>query len=157
MVGPSWFPPIASVVHTRSLGCWCISTATLSPAATAQLAAAATLPFTLHVISCYARQLKRRGLYETVIRTALVTPLTGELLAGGRTQVLDLSTPLTQNSWNVACACAAAAKASVESSVEASILAAKGLSGRMGWSGAAMEPCYTVREAFIQAEDHRAS
>jgi len=70
-------------VQDLSPVCWCISTATVSPALTAHLPATAPR-FTLHLM------------------LLAVTSVRGPLDWGMRTHVSPRSTPLTQRSWNVA-------------------------------------------------------
>lgn len=119
MVGPSWLPPIASFEQDRSPGCWCISTATLDPAATEHFAAAGVSPFTLHARVYVGRsgQSKHLWVYAWLacMLTLVETPVTGLLDAGGRVHLFPWSTPFTQRYWKVECACAvdAAAKAAM--------------------------------------------
>jgi hypothetical protein len=88
LTGPQCAPPIAggcrdASVQDLSPVCWCISTATVSPALTAQRPATAP------------RLMLQRMLLE-------VTSVRGLLEVGMRTQVSPWSTPLIQRSWKVA-------------------------------------------------------
>jgi hypothetical protein len=74
---------MASLAQERSLGCWCISTVTMSPAEMEQVDSAGE-----------GEALQRMSLEET--------SCTGELDRGRRAQVVPWSSPLIQSCWKVA-------------------------------------------------------
>lgn len=112
---------MASLAHDRSPGCWCISTVTVAPAATAHLPAAGDVPalqaMSAEVTLVTGELLRGRRAQDepfagvSSAQSQLATYLPGTLGGGGEggrsgglagDRGLIWSTPSTHRSWNVA-------------------------------------------------------